>query len=96
MLIFLSIGKFIFEIWVDSTQDLSLEAKLSEYTGISCWVSIGSQIPSYFRNLVELLLKELMTDHNIIEQVFIVWCGLVSCTPASTQHFKLSILNQIL
>lgn len=37
-----------------------------------------------------------MADHDIINQIFIIWTGLISRTPSSCSDLELAVLNQLL
>lgn len=53
-------------------------------------------IPANFRNDSKFLLHERMADHDIINQIFIIWTGLISRTPSSCSDLELAVLNQLL
>ena len=64
--VFLSFVKLWLEIWVNLSKHLGFKTKLGEYTGVGCWVTKCSNIPSNLGHLAKLLLEELMTNHYVV------------------------------
>lgn len=53
-------------------------------------------IPANFRGHSKFLLHERVADHDIINQILIIWTGLVRRTPSSCSNLKLAVLDQLL
>lgn len=87
-------AKMHFEVLIDSGKVLGFETKLREKSRVGGRVAGILDVPADFWGHSEFLLHERMADHDVVNQIFIVWTGLISRTPSSCSDLKLAVLNQ--
>ena len=85
-----------FEVLIDSGEVLSFETKLREKPRVGGRVTWVLDIPADLWGDSEFLLHERMADHDVVNQILIIWTGLIRRTPSSCSNLKLAVLNQLL
>uniref|UniRef100_A0A7S3MT49 Uncharacterized protein n=1 Tax=Strombidium inclinatum TaxID=197538 RepID=A0A7S3MT49_9SPIT len=88
--------ELIFQVLVHLREELGLEPKLGENSGVGSRVPRDVYVPSDFGSDPELLLEELVADHDVVDEVFEVGAGLISRRPASVGHFELAVVDEVL
>jgi hypothetical protein len=88
----LRLKQILFKAIIYLGNELSMIPKLWVNSGVSWWMTWCTHIPSYVWNNTEFFLHPFVTDHEIVDKVFIVWCCLIRFTPTSIHNLKLAIL----
>lgn len=81
-------------IQVNATKEQSVEAHVGEEAGVGIRVTEWIDLPADSRLDAEFFENEVVTNHVIIDHVFIGRACLVMHGPASVGHLKLPALNQ--
>ena len=78
---------------IHSRKEYSVKTNISIQPCISCWVTKWIKQPGYSWDIIKLFFQKLMSYHNIIENVFIIWTIFIICSPTSIQELKPSLFN---
>lgn len=84
---------FLFVLEVKTTEKPGIEAHISKEPWIRIGMSKWIDLPANSRCDSELLHQELMTEHHVVDLIFIVSAGLIMHAPAGIHELETSLLN---
>lgn len=92
LLIHSSLSFFFVQPWNED----SFKAKVAKKRCISSWMTKWINMPTNFRSDSEFFEQECMSQVHIVDQIFIIWTGLIGAGPSTLCYFKPTTFDQLL
>jgi len=75
-------------------KELCFKAHISKQSGISARVSEWVKVPANFRGDTELRLQEAVSNHHVVDHVFIVGTWFISRGPSTVGEFQSTLFDE--
>jgi len=92
---FFVIHSLILVLIIESSEEPGIESHISEESGIGVRMAKRIDLPAYSGFDSEFFFEELKAIHVVVEHVVVDRASLVMHRPASIDHLKLSVFNQL-
>ena len=85
----------LFILKIKSCKEPGIETHICKKSRICIRMTKRIYMPSYSRFDSKLLKKELMTNHHVVDHIFIVRTGFIMHAPTSVNKLKTTLLNEL-